>query len=208
MKPIREINHPLALEKIGRLREQATDVPTFRRLVQELSLLLAIECTDDLKTESVTVQTPIAQATVVRSKEEVTLIPILRAGLGMMEGMLQWIPTAKVGHLGMYRDPETLLPVEYYANTPAGMSESVVIVLDPMLATGGSATAALDLLKSRGARRIKLASILAAPEGIAKVQSNHPDVQIYAVVVDQGLNDHGYIVPGLGDAGDRIFGTL
>ncbi len=208
MKPFREIRHPLALEKIGRLREHATDVQTFRRLVQELSTFLAIECTDDLIVQTHTIQTPIAEAKVVRSRDEVVLIPILRAGLGMVEGMLQWIPSAKVGHLGMYRDPETLMPVEYYANTPTGMSDSVVIVLDPMLATGGSATAALDLLKSRGAKHIKLASIIAAPEGLAKVQSNHPDVQIYAVVLDQGLNSHGYIVPGLGDAGDRIFGTL
>lgn len=208
MKPIREIHHPLALEKIGQLREHATDVSTFRRIVAELSTFLAIECTDDLATETRTIQTPIAQATVVRARDEVVLIPILRAGLGMVEGMLLWIPDAKVGHLGMYRDPDTLMPVEYYANTPAGMNDSVVIVLDPMLATGGSATAALGLLKARGAKHIKLASIIAAPEGIAKVQSHHPDVQIYAVVVDEGLNSHGYIVPGLGDAGDRIFGTL
>ncbi len=208
MRPIRCVSHPVALEKIGRLRDRSTDVSEFRRLVRELAILLAIEATSDMPSVEYIVQTPVAQARVTRTAEPVILVPILRAGLGMVDGMLQWVPEARVGHLGMYRDPQTLSPVEYYANTPPELNEGVVIVLDPMLATGGSAAAALAVLKARGAKRIKVTAILAAPEGIAKLDELHPDVELYAIAVDEGLNSHGYIVPGLGDAGDRIFGTL
>lgn len=190
------------------LRERTTDVPTFRRLVYELAIFLAIDCTRDLLTRAHAIETPVATASVARLADTVTLVPILRAGLGMVEGMLQWIPSARVGHLGMYRNEETLKPVEYYANTPKDLERDVVIVLDPMLATGGSASAALAILKQRGARRLKLVSLIAAPEGIARVQAAHPDVALYTAAIDERLNEKGYIVPGLGDAGDRIFGTL
>jgi uracil phosphoribosyltransferase len=205
---IRCIEHPLALDKLGRLRDRTTDVPTFRRLVQELSVFLAMECTSDVKAGSRIVETPVVSTTVKHVTQSIVLVPILRAGLGMVEGMLQIIPNAKVGHIGLYRDPNTLIPVEYYANTPADLASQLVIVLDPMLATGGSAAAAISILKGRGAKHIKLASVIAAPEGIDRVLHEHPDLQVYAVAVDERLNDHGYIVPGLGDAGDRIFGTL
>ncbi|MHB1628530.1 MAG: uracil phosphoribosyltransferase [Bacilli bacterium] len=208
MRPIHCVSHPVALEKIGRLRDRSTGVSEFRQLVRELAVLLAIEATRDLTCDEYIVQTPVAPAKAVRTVEPIVLVPILRAGLGMVEGMLQWMPEARVGHLGMYRDPQTLSPVEYYANTPPGLDKGLVIVLDPMLATGGSAAAALAALKARGARRIKLTAIIAAPEGIAKLDGLHPDVELYAIAVDEGLNSHGYIVPGLGDAGDRIFGTL
>lgn len=208
MRPIHCLSHPVALEKIGRLRDKSTDVPEFRQIVRELAIALAIEATRDLSSIEYTVQTPVALAKVTRIAEPVILVPILRAGLGMVDGMLQWLPEARVGHLGMYRDPQTLSPVEYYANTPPELNRGIVIVLDPMLATGGSAAAALAVLKARGATRIKLAAIIAAPEGIARLGELHPDVELYTIAVDEGLNSHGYIVPGLGDAGDRIFGTL
>lgn len=208
MISIRCITHPLALDKLGRLRDRTTDVPTFRRLVHELSVFLAMECTADVTTGTRVVETPVTATTVTQVTQSIVLIPILRAGLGMVDGMLQIVPTAKVGHIGLYRDPETLSPVEYYVNTPDDLASQVVILLDPMLATGGSAAAAISLLKARGATQVKLVSLIAAPEGIARVREEHPDVQVYAVAVDEKLNDHGYIVPGLGDAGDRIFGTL
>ncbi len=205
---IRCLEHPLAADKLAQLRERTTDVPTFRRLVYELAIFLAIDCTQDLMTAPAAIETPVATTEVKRLSDTVTLVPILRAGLGMVEGVLQWIPSARVGHLGMYRNEETLKPVEYYANTPKDLDQDVVIVLDPMLATGGSATAALTVLKRRGAKRLKLVSLIAAPEGIAKVNEEHPDVALYTAAVDDHLNEKGYIVPGLGDAGDRIFGTL
>ncbi len=205
---IRCVEHPLALDKLGRLRDRATDVPTFRRLVHEISLFLAMECTRDVVVEERLTETPIRSARVSQVVDSIVLIPILRAGLGMVEGMLQVVPNASVGHIGLHRDPTTLSPVEYYANTPRDLASQQVIVLDPMLATGGSADAALALLKGQGAKRIKLASLLAAPEGVERINRAHPDVQVYTVAVDEGLNDHAYIVPGLGDAGDRMFGTL
>ena len=208
MNSIRCLEHPLAADKLAQLRERTTDVPTFRRLVYELAIFLAIDCTQDLLTAPRVIETPVATWETVSLADTVTLVPILRAGLGMVDGMLQWIPSARVGHLGMYRNEETLQPVEYYANTPKDLERDVVIVLDPMLATGGSASAALSILKKRGARRLKLVSLIAAPEGIASVQKAHPDVALYTAAIDQQLNEKGYIVPGLGDAGDRIFGTL
>lgn len=183
-------------------------MPTFRRLVHELTLFLAIECTADLKSEPYQVRTPLAQARAMRVTDRVVLAPILRAGLGMADAMLQILPEARVGHLGLYRDHKTLSPVEYYANLPAGLSDSVVILLDPMLATGGSADSAISLLKGRGAASVKFVSLIAAPEGIARLEANHPDVQMYTAVIDERLNGQAYIVPGLGDAGDRLFGTL
>ena len=208
MTSIRCSTHPLALDKLGRLRERSTDVETFRRLVHELSFFLGVECTGDLTWTDRMIETPLAATAVARLTESVVLVPVLRAGLGMLDGMLQLISNASVGHIGLFRDPVTLSPVEYYVNTPPQLADCVVIVLDPMLATGGSAVAAISALKERGAAHLKLVSIIAAPEGVRKVQTVHPDVQMYAVALDEGLNDHGYIVPGLGDAGDRIFGTV
>lgn len=208
LTPIRRLEHPLAMDKIGRLRDQKTDVPTFRRLVYELTLFLAIECTADLRLEPHAVRTPLAATEAMRLADRVVLVPILRAGLGMVDAMLQVVPDAKVGHLGMFRDHETLAPTHYYANTPTGLHASAVILLDPMLATGGSSVAALSLLKGRGAVDVKFVSLIAAPEGIKRVQEAHPDVQLYTVAIDERLDDRGYIVPGLGDAGDRLFGTL
>jgi len=202
------IDHPLAQDKITRLRDQDTSVTDFRRLVRELAIMLAIECTRDLPSVDYTVHTPLREARGRRVEPAPVLVPVLRAGLGMVEGMLQVITEAKIGHIGMYRDHETLMPVEYYINTPKGLSDRRVIVLDPMLATGGSAAAAVAAIKARGASDICLAAIIAAPEGIAKMRALHPDVPLYAVAVDERLDEHGYIIPGLGDAGDRIFGTL
>ncbi|MCY0876641.1 MAG: uracil phosphoribosyltransferase [Firmicutes bacterium] len=208
MPAIHGLNHPLAQDKITRLRDRDTSVTDFRRLVKELAIMLAIECTRDLPCVDYTVQTPLREAVGKRIAPTPVLVPVLRAGLGMVEGMLQVITEAEIGHIGLYRDHDTLTPVEYYINTPKGLSERRVIVLDPMLATGGSAAAAVDAIKARGARDVCLAAIIAAPEGIAKMQRLHPDVAIYAVAVDERLDEHGYILPGLGDAGDRIFGTL
>lgn len=205
---MRCLNHPLVEDKLALLRARSTDVPTFRRLIYELAIYLAITCTEDLQLETCMVDTPVATMQAKRLTDTVTLVPVLRAGLGMVEGVLQWLPNARVGHVGMYRDETTLAPVEYYVNTPNDLDRDVVIVLDPMLATGGSASAALSLLKKRGARRLKLVSVIAAPEGIARLQELHPDVELYTAAIDERLNEHGYIVPGLGDAGDRIFGTL
>ena len=206
MNLVRCLSHPLAKDKIGRLRDQRTTTQEFRRLVYELSLLLSMMCTDDLPTVPYEVDTPITRTTVSRRENTVVLAPVLRAGLGMVDGMLQLLPEAKIGHIGFYRDEKTLMPVEYYVNLPS-LEKSVVFVLDPMLATGGTATAALTLLKQRGVSQPRLVSLIAAPEGIARVKQDHPDVVIYTAAVDDGLNEKGYIVPGLGDAGDRIFGT-
>lgn len=208
MSLLQRVQHPLAQTKISRLRDEATDVTTFRRLVYELSILLAVECTRDLPVIEQVVQTPLTLAKGSRLVANPVLVPVLRAGLGMVDGMLQVIPEAEIGHIGMYRDHETLQPVEYYINTPAGLSGRRVIVLDPMLATGGSAAAAVEAIKQRGADHVSLAAIIAAPEGVAKMQRLHPDVTIYAISVDERLDENGYILPGLGDAGDRIFGTL
>ena len=202
------MDHPLVQHKVSLLRNKNTGTKEFKELVCELATLLCYEATRDLPTEEVEIETPIAVAkTRMLSGRKLALVPILRAGLGMVDGILTLIPSAKVGHIGLYRDPETLAPVEYYCKMPHDIAERDVIVLDPMLATGGSAVAAIQFLKNYECRSIKLMNILAAPEGIQAVRTAHPDVDIYVAAVDEKLNDHGYIVPGLGDAGDRIFGT-
>lgn len=202
------IDHPLVQHKLSLLRDRTTDVRDFRELCQELSMLMAFEAMRDLTVESVTIQTPVAEAQTKRlSGKKLALVAILRAGLVMVDGILTLVPTARVGHIGLYRDPETLEPVEYYNKLPSDIADRDVFLLDPMLATGGSAAAAITILKSLGAARIRLLCILGAPEGIAAVQGAHPDVEIILAAQDERLNDHGYIVPGLGDAGDRIYGT-
>ena len=201
-------DHPLIHHKLAELRDKNTDNARFRALIGEIATLMCYEATRDLPTDECEVETPVATAKVFRlDGKSPAIVPILRAGLGMVEGVLSVIPEAKVGHIGLARDPETLQPVEYYCKLPADISEREVLVTDPMLATGGSAAAAVRFLKERGCRSIRLLSIIAAPEGVAHMQSEHPDVDIYVAAMDERLNSHGYIVPGLGDAGDRIFGT-
>lgn len=208
MSNVTLVDHPLIQHKLGILRDENTGVKEFREIVSEISMLMCYEATRDLPLEDVEVNTPVAKATVKTVKgKKLAVVPILRAGLGMVDGILELIPPTKVGHIGLYRDPETLLPVEYYCKLPPDITERDVIILDPMLATGGSAAAAIDMLKARGCQSIKLMCIIAAPEGIACIQKTHSDVDIFVSAVDSHLNDHGYIVPGLGDAGDRIFGT-
>ena len=202
------IEHPLVQHKLSLLRDKRTDVRDFRELCRELSMLMAFEAMRDLTLEDAPIETPVAGATTRRlSGKKLALVAILRAGLVMVDGILTLVPTARVGHIGLYRDPETLEPVEYYNKLPADIAERDVFLLDPMLATGGSAGAAITILKKLGATRIRLLCILGAPEGIAVVQGEHPDVEIILAAQDERLNDHGYIVPGLGDAGDRIYGT-
>jgi len=208
MSKVHVMDHPLIQHKLTFIRDKNTGSKEFRELVEEVSLLLAYEVTRDLSLEDTEVETPVARAkTKVISGKKLGVIPILRAGLGMVDGMLKLIPAAKVGHIGLYRDPETLEPVEYYCKLPSDIAERDLIVVDPMLATGGSASAAIRFLKEKGGKNIKLVCLIAAPEGIARLQKDHPDVDIFAAAVDERLNDHGYIVPGLGDAGDRLFGT-
>ena len=208
MSVVKIVDHPLIQHKISLMRDRNTGTKEFRDLVSEIATLLCYEATRDLPTEEVEVETPIALArTHVLAGRKLALVPILRAGLGMVDGMLTLIPAAKVGHIGLYRNEETLQPVEYYCKLPADISEREVIVLDPMLATGGSACDAISLIKKRGAKHIKFICIIAAPQGLAKLQATHPDVDIYIGQMDDHLNENGYIVPGLGDAGDRIFGT-
>ena len=200
--------HPLVQHKVSLLRNKNTGTKEFKELVSELAMLLCYEATRDLPTEEVEIETPIAVAkTHMLSGRKVALVPILRAGLGMVDGMLALIPAAKVGHIGMYRNEETLEPVEYYCKLPADIAEREVIVLDPMLATGGSACDAITQIKKRGVKNIKFIGIIGAPEGLKRLQELHPDVDIYMAALDERLNENGYIVPGLGDAGDRIFGT-
>ena len=202
------LDHPLLQHKLTILRDEKTSVTEFRQIVSEIATLMCYEATRDLPLEDVEVQTPVAKAVVKRiAGKKLAIVPILRAGLGMVDGILTLIPGAKVGHIGLFRDPDTLEPVKYYCKMPSDIAERDVIILDPMLATGGSASAAITFLKGYGCKHIKLMNILAAPEGIACVQKDHPDVPIYVAACDEKLNDHGYIVPGLGDAGDRIFGT-
>ena len=202
------IDHPLVQHKLSLLRDRTTDVRDFRELCQELSMLMAFEAMRDLTLEPITIETPVAEAKAQRlSGKKLALVAILRAGLIMVDGILTLVPTARVGHIGLYRDPETLGPVEYYNKLPSDIAERDIFLLDPMLATGGSAAAAIAILKNLGAARIRLLCILGAPEGIAAVQDAHPDVEIILAAQDERLNDHGYIVPGLGDAGDRIYGT-
>ncbi len=201
-------DHPLILHKLTILRDKTTGHKEFRELVEELAMLMAFEVTRTHPTREVEVETPLAK-TQGRSiaGQEIAVVPILRAGLAMESGITRLIPTARVGHLGIYRDPESLEPVPYYSKLPDDIAEREVMIVDPMLATGGSIVAAVDTLKQKGCRTIKVMAIIAAPEGIEKVQRAHPDVEIYTAAVDSHLNDHGYIVPGLGDAGDRLFGT-
>jgi uracil phosphoribosyltransferase len=208
MADVHVLNHPLIQHKLSLIRDERTGSKEFRELVEEVAMLMAYEVTRDFALQEIEVKTPVASAkTMVLAGRKVGLVPILRAGLGMVDGMLRLIPAAKVGHVGLYRDPETLLPVEYYCKLPSDIAERDLIVIDPMLATGGSASAAITFLKDRGAKNIKLMCLIAAPEGVLAVQNAHPDVDIFLAAVDERLNEHGYIVPGLGDAGDRLFGT-
>jgi len=205
---VHTITHPLVQHKLTMIRDKNTGPKDFRDLVEEVSLLMAYEVTRDLPLEEAEVETPIGMTKgKTISGKKIGIIPILRAGLGMVGGILRLIPTAKVGHIGLYRDPETLLPVEYYCKLPIDAEERSLIVVDPMLATGGSAAAALTYLKKRGVKSIKLMCLVAAPEGIELIRREHPDVNIFTAAVDEKLNSDGYIVPGLGDAGDRLFGT-
>ncbi|WP_094549106.1 uracil phosphoribosyltransferase [Petroclostridium xylanilyticum] len=202
------MDHPLIQHKVSLIRDINTGVKEFRELVEEIAMLMGYEVTRNLPLKEVEIETPVAIAkTKVISGKKLAIVPILRAGLGMVDGMLRLIPAAKVGHIGLYRDPETLQPVEYYCKLPTDIEERDIILLDPMLATGGSASAAIKFIKERGAANIKLMCLIASPEGIEKLCKDHPDVEIYCAAVDEKLNDHGYIVPGLGDAGDRLFGT-
>ena len=208
MGKVTVFDHPLIQHKLSIMREKDTSVKEFRELVSEVATLMCYEATRDLPLEEVEIETPVATAKVRRiSGKKLAVVPILRAGLGMVDGMLTLVPNAKVGHIGLYRDPDTLLPVKYYCKMPKDIAERDVIIVDPMLATGGSETAAISFMKEYGCKHIKLMSIIGAPEGINKVQEEHPDVDIYVAAQDSHLNEHGYIVPGLGDAGDRIFGT-
>jgi uracil phosphoribosyltransferase len=201
-------DHPLIQHKVGIIRDKHTSVKVFRELVQEIAGLMVYEATRSLPLEAVKVETPLTTTTAYSlSGKKMAIVPILRAGLGMVDGILQLIPNAKVGHIGLYRDPETLEPVEYYCKLPGDIGERDIIIVDPMLATGGSAVAAIDLVKRRGGRKISLLSLIAAPEGVSKVHEKYPEVDIFTAALDSHLNDHGYIVPGLGDAGDRLFGT-
>ena len=208
MGTVHVLEHPLLQHKLSILRDEKTGVKIFRELVGEMAMLMCYEATRNLPTEQVQVKTPMGMADCrVLSGKKLAIVPILRAGLGMMDGILALIPSAKVGHIGLYRDPETHLPVEYYCKMPPDISERTVMVLDPMLATGGSASAALQFLKGYGCKNLILMNIIASPEGVARIEKDHPDVDIFVAAVDQGLNENAYIVPGLGDAGDRIFGT-
>lgn len=202
------VDHPLLKHKLTYLRSEDTTTDQFRRLVREISQMLAYEVTRDLPTENITIRTPMAEiSSPVISGKKQCIVSILRAGNGMLDGMLELLPAARVGHIGLYRDPETLEPVEYYFKVPEDIADRAVIVVDPMLATGNSAIAAINRLKEYGATSIKLVCLLAAPEGVANMLTKHPDVTVTTASLDEKLNDHGYIVPGLGDAGDRIFGT-
>ena len=201
-------DHPLIQHKLAILRDERTGVKEFREIVSEIATLMCYEATRDLPTEEVTIKTPVATGTFrTLAGKKLAIVPVLRAGLGMVDGILTLIPSVKVGHIGLYRDPDTLEPVEYYCKMPTDIAERDVIILDPMLATGGSASAAIQFIKNYDVKHIKLMNIIAAPEGIERIRRDHPDVEIYCAAVDEKLNDHGYIVPGLGDAGDRIFGT-
>jgi uracil phosphoribosyltransferase len=202
------VDHPLVQHKLGLLRDETTTTQMFRQLVNELTLLLTYEATKDLATETVEVTTPNERASVARiSGKKVAICPILRAGVGMLDGVLSLISGARVGFIGLYRDEETLQPVEYYVKLPQDIAARDVIILDPMLATGNSTAAAVTLVKDAGAHSVRLIALIAAPEGIERIHADHPDVRIVVAAVDRGLNEHGFIVPGLGDAGDRLYGT-
>lgn len=202
------LDHPLIQHKLTYIRNEETGTKEFRELVDEVAMLMAFEITRDLPLQDVEVKTPVKSTkSKVLAGKKIGLVPILRAGLGMVDGMRKLIPAAKVGHVGLYRDPETLKPVEYYIKLPSDIQERELIVIDPMLATGGSANDAIDSLKKRGAKHIRLMCLVGASEGVELIKKNHPDVDIYLAALDEGLDEHGYIVPGLGDAGDRLFGT-
>ncbi len=208
MDGVHVINHPLIQHKLTIIRDVNTGAKEFRELVEEVSMLMAYEVTRNFPVTEIEVETPIAKASgQMVSGKKIAIIPVLRAGLGMVSGILRLIPTAKVGHIGVYRDPETLNPIEYYCKLPFDLLERELIIVDPMLATGGSAAAAIQFLKQKGATQIRMVSLIAAPEGIKHVREKHPNVDIYVAAIDDRLNSHGYIVPGLGDAGDRLFGT-
>ena len=201
------LKHPLITHKLTQLRRKETETKEFRETLEEIAGLIAYEITRDLPLKNITVETPMGTCATQELARDVVLIPILRAGLGMVDGISNLIPSARIGHIGMYRDHETLEPNTYYSKLPDNLADAVVMVLDPMLATGGSATAAIKFLKDHGARTIKLVCVVGAPEGVERITKDHPDVQIYLAGLDEKLNDIGYIVPGLGDAGDRLFGT-
>ena len=202
------MDHPLIQHKIGYIRRTDTGTKDLRQTISEIAMLICYEATRDLKLADVTIETPICETIVKQLKgKKMAIVPILRAGLGMVDGVLSLIPAAKVGHIGLYRDPDTLKPVEYYCKLPADCADREVFVVDPMLATGGSSVAAIQMLKDKGCKNIHFMCIIAAPEGIEAMKAAHPDVDMYVGALDEKLNDHGYIVPGLGDAGDRIFGT-
>jgi len=208
MSKVCVFDHPLIQHKLSILRDEKTSVKEFRELVSEIAMLMCYEATRDLPLEEVEIKTPVAMAKCRRiAGKKLAVVPILRAGLGMVDGMVSMMPNVKVGHIGLFRDPATKEPVKYYFKMPADIAERDVIVVDPMLATGGSAAAAIDFLKEKGVKHIKLMSIIGAPEGVAKMQTAHPDVDIFVAALDDHLNENAYIVPGLGDAGDRIFGT-
>ena len=209
MSKLHVIDHPLIAHKLSIMRNKKTGSKDFRELLNEIAMLMGYEITRDLPLEKITIETPVqkTQAYTISGKK-LAIVPILRAGIGMVDGLLDLVPVAKVGHIGLYRDPETHLPVTYYCKLPSDIDQRIVILVDPMLATGGSASDALTKLKEHGCTQIKFMCLVAAPEGVAKVQADHPDVDIYAAALDEKLNEHDYIVPGLGDAGDRIFGTI
>ena len=208
MSRVTVMDHPLIQHKIGIIRRKEVGSKDFRQMISEIAMLMCYEATRNLKLQDVEIETPICTTQVKELRgKKLAVVPILRAGLGMVDGMLQMIPAAKGGHIGLYRDPETLEPVEYYCKLPADSSEREVFVVDPMLATGGSAVEAIRMLKNKGVKNIRFMCIIAAPEGVKRMQEAHPDVDVYIGALDEHLNDHGYIVPGLGDAGDRIFGT-
>ena len=208
MSKVYVFDHPLIQHKLTYIRDKDTGTKDFRELVDEVATLMAFEITRDLPLEEIEIETPVTKAkTKVLSGKKIAIVPILRAGIGMVDGVLKLIPAAKVGHIGLYREPETLKPVEYYAKLPADVEQRDFIIVDPMLATGGSAVEAINSLKKRGAKNIKFMCLIAAPEGVKVIQDQHPDVDIYIAALDEKLDEHGYIVPGLGDAGDRLFGT-
>ena len=208
MPKVLVMDHPLIQHKVSLMRDKETGTKEFRELLNEISMLMAYEVTRDLPLREVEIETPICRAqTKVIAGKKLAIVPILRAGLGMVDGIMSLVPSAKVGHIGLYRDPNTLEPVEYYCKLPEDCEEREILLVDPMLATGGSASAAIRFLKRRGCKHIKLVCLIAAPEGTSRIQADHPDVNIYVAAMDEKLNDHGYIIPGLGDAGDRLFGT-
>lgn len=208
MSELHVINHPLIVHKLSIMRNRKTGSKDFRELLNEIAMLMGYEVTRDLPLEDIVIDTPVCKMTAKAiSGKKLAIVPILRAGLGMVDGLLTLVPVAKVGHIGLYRDPDSHEPVEYYCKLPTDIEDRIVILVDPMLATGGSSSDALKMLKARGCKNIRLMCLVAAPEGVKKVQEDHPDVDIYTASLDECLNEQAYIVPGLGDAGDRIFGT-